>query len=99
MQIEKLGRENNNLRIAVKRSEHKLDKILSILENKLGPHDFNNNTEEMNIQEFIPDFKTLKTRLDVKCFFNFAHTYLTNECQRSYNDYKKDQNFLVLQNK
>ena len=74
----------------MQRSEKKLDKVISILENRFGPHELNDNNES-TIDELIPDFLTLRSRMHNTSFFNFAHTFLTTECQLSYDSFRNDK--------
>ena len=73
------------LRNQVRQVESKCDKILSILETKLGPYvPPVSNEETTEVNEIIPDFIELKTRIDVKDVEKFAIEFLTSECDKSY---------------
>ena len=90
VEIDKLRCENNTLYNAVERSEKKLDKILSLLEGKYGSYELRNDQESEEIPEIIPDFLTLSSQMKSKSFFNVAHTFITNQCQISFNKFKED---------
>ena len=85
------------LRNQVRQVESKCDKILSILETKLGPYvPPVSNEETTEVNEIIPDFIELKTRIDVKDVEKFAIEFLTSECDKSYEIFRLNPIFLEL---
>ena len=81
------------LRDQVTRMEGKIDKILAVVEEKLGKHVPPENPEQnVSKKEIIDDFETLRDRLDTKSFVDFAIEFLTSNAEESYQIFRNNSN-------
>ena len=91
VQIDSLTKENNALRNEISNIANKIDKILSIVEDKLGAYVPTENPEEDEPrEEIIDDFITLKERLDCKSFVDFAIEFISSNAEKSYEIFRNN---------